>query len=157
MYNVNVIGRIFQAIYLIDRIILSMFVFEMLVLQLGMMCHIIPFIYSISKSLHESSYIVFIRSGNISKTSKYINVRWSFWAQILRMYKRQWRHFLFGLIKASFNIYFLWFIRRCHLEFGRANECIRRLKGFYIESNWFEDINRWTHKKTKKEKKNISV
>ena len=48
MYTVNVIGRIFQATYLIDLIdliILSMFVFEMFVLQLGIMCYIIPFIY----------------------------------------------------------------------------------------------------------------
>ena len=111
--------------------------------------------------LHHTVYILFIysieiRSLNISKTSNYINVGCSFWVQILRLYKRQWRHFLFGLIKASFDLYTSWVIRRCHLQFGRANECIRRLKRFYIESNRFEDINGCTHKKTKKEKKNIS-
>ena len=153
MYNVNVIGRIFQATYLIDLIMLSMFVFEMFVLQLGIMCYIIPFIYYlyiISKS------IIIIRSVNISKISKYIIVGCSFVVRILRMYKRQWRHFLFGLIKASFDLYTSWVIRRCHLQFGIANECIRRLKRFYIESNRFEDINGCTHKKTKKGKKNIS-
>ena len=100
--------------------------------------------------LHHTVYILFIyyieiRSVNISKISKYINVGCSFWVQILRMYKRQWRHFLFGLIKASFDLYTSWVIRRCHLQFGRANECIRRLKRFYIESNRFEDINGCTH------------
>ena len=131
------IGHIFQATYLIvliDLIILSMFVFEMFVLQLGIMCYIIPFIYHlyiISRN-YDAQSIIIIRSLNISKTSKYINVGCSFWVQILRMYKIQWRHFLFGLIKASFDLYTSWVIRRCQLQFGRANECIRRLKRFTL-------------------------